>query len=472
MNQGIKMFEDAIEHWRISKGRGTAIIPSNLDDRLMIQGVLQNLYNKNPTAKIVIVVKDFSDRTSIIEYLTTKTGDNCEEFEQLIVNKFIRVFTESFVINSDVKFLGTILCIWYRPDEYNINVKVFVSSHKFILTILNKRLDNVSMVNLYSFCPVLDDFRLEDLQRIRMSTPVRETFIPIEIPKDTEDYNLIRYYDDYIEKSINIFGNFYNIEYARNGNKDLNKSAIDVCYEIAYKNGWNNTLDMSSELNVKLDGLYNPNNLNERANETYKIIRERQKFLANYKSKIDEVIKIVKENEGRRILIISKFGEFANDITTSINFELGKVICGNYHDKVEQIPMVDDNCNPILYKSGAKKGKPRFMGADAQKTQNEFLFNCGKLNVLSTNNAPDKDLNIEVDVVIITSPMCEEIENYLYRLAKVEFPAEIELYTLFVKSSIEHKKVKDKAETKTHTFVNKIENDFVAENNFDYAIAY
>ena len=96
------MFEDAIEHWRISKGRGTAIIPSNLDDRLMIQGVLQNLYNKNPTAKIVIVVKDFSDRTSIIEYLTTKTGDNCEEFEQLIVNKFIRVFTESFVINSDL----------------------------------------------------------------------------------------------------------------------------------------------------------------------------------------------------------------------------------------------------------------------------------------------------------------------------------------------------------------------------------
>ena len=41
------LFVNAIEHWRLNKGIGTAIIPTTVDDRYLILGILQNIYNKS-----------------------------------------------------------------------------------------------------------------------------------------------------------------------------------------------------------------------------------------------------------------------------------------------------------------------------------------------------------------------------------------------------------------------------------------
>ena len=46
--------------------------------------------------------------------------------------------------------------------------------------------------------------------------------------------------------------------------------------------------------------------------------------------------------------IINKRGEFASKVTDYINQFSENVICGNYHDKVEPIPALDD----ILYSGG------------------------------------------------------------------------------------------------------------------------
>ena len=58
----VKLFEDAIYHWRDAKGIGTALIPPPLNDKIMILGVLQRLYSKNPNIISLIVVNNFTER--------------------------------------------------------------------------------------------------------------------------------------------------------------------------------------------------------------------------------------------------------------------------------------------------------------------------------------------------------------------------------------------------------------------------
>ena len=85
------------------------------------------------------------------------------------------------------------------------------------------------------------------------------------------------------------------------------------------------------------------------------------------------------------------------ELDDTLNSLSETTICGNYHDKIEPVPAVDLDGNPIYYKSGIQKGKRKQMCSQAQKTRNVQLFNEGKINILSTNGAPDKDLNININ---------------------------------------------------------------------------
>ena len=141
------------------------------------------------------------------------------------------------------------------------------------------------------------------------------------------------------------------------------------------------------------------------------------------------------------------------------------------HDKVEPIPAVDINGRPIFYKSGPRKGERRTLGADAQKTLNNKLYNLNKLRVLSTNNAPDKSLNGDIDIIIITSPQCEDIETYLYRFTNVYIPSgKLKLYSIYIKNSLEESKINSKLVSEMHSIVNNCENSVVSENNSDFIV--
>lgn len=465
------LFINAIDHWRDNKGIGTALIPAPLNDKAMILGVLQKIYSKTPNFITLIVVNNFVERTEIIEYLTTQDDEeNNNEFKKLINNKLIKIFTINFIQNGNLALLHNLIIV-YHCESICDKLFTILNKTKFRLVVLNNlKLSAEDIAKLYTVCPLLDDFKQNEIDAIRTSTPVEEMRISIEIPSDTEDYRLLQYYDEYISTSINIFGSFDNIEYARVGDKKCNISATQFCYNLALENGWSESLDMNIDLNVQIDNLYNPASIHDRAMQTYEIIRYRNRFLANYKSKLDKILEIVKEHSNEHILIINKFSEFAAKVTEFINDMSENEICGNYHDNVDLIPASDINGNPIYYKSGPLKGERKTFAAKAQKTYNEQRFNLGRINVLSTNNAPDKNLNIPVDVIIITSPQSEDIESYIYRLSNVYYPnKKIILYTLYIKDSVEEKRLQNKTISETHILSNKEKNDEIGEK-FDLVV--
>lgn len=467
-----ELFEQAALNWRDNKGVGTAFVPAPLNDKVLVYQILSRLYARSPAASTVVIVNEFKERTDLIEFLT-HTGDeeNDNEFKKLIDTKLIRIFTQHFLNTGGWNSAAT-LCVWYRPSEYNLGTALYIDRCRFRLVVLNKLFNsNADSTALYKIAPILDCFKQAELDELRVSTPVEEMWISTIIPEDSEDYRLYQYYCKYIETSLNIFGSFDIMQQARIGNTVLNISSAEICAQIAQENGWNEHLDMSYEYNRQIDELYNPNNLRERATQTYEVIRNRSNLVSDYEGKLEKVLELVKAHSGDKILIINKRGEFASKVTDYLNNNSETDICGNYHNKVDNIDAVDVEGNPIYIKSGVEKGKRKAMGAKAQMTLNEKRFNLGKINCLSLSNAPDKSLCVDVDVIIITSPLCEDIKSYLYRLADVNISAEkIKLFSIFCKNTIEQTKLMNKPQTETHEIVNKSEFNAISENNSDFII--
>lgn len=467
-----ELFEQAALNWRDNKGVGTAFVPAPLNDKVLVYQILSRLYARSPTATTVIIVNQFKIRQELIEFLTTSESDeNNEEFKKLLDNKFIRIFTKDFILNGSWHSSST-LCIWYQPEEYIHGVAIYVNWCKYKLIVLNKLFtNNADSIDLYRVAPLLNCFKQAEMDELRVSTPVEETWVDVQIPEDSEAYKLYQYYCKYIETSLNIFGSFDIMQQARIGNTVLNISSAEICNQIARENGWNERLDMSFEYNRQIDELYNPNNLRERATQTYEVIRNRTNLVTDYEGKLDKVLELVKAHSGDKILIISKRGEFANKVTSYLNNNSETDICGNYHNKVDNIDGIDIDGNPIYIKSGPEKGKRKAMAAKAQMTLNEKRFNLDRINCLSLSNAPDKSLCVDVDVIIITSPLCEDIKSYLYRLANVHIRGEkIKLFYIFCKHTIEQTRLFNKPIAETHTIVNKCEFDADDRNKSDFLI--
>lgn len=455
MNKAIEIFNDALNLWRDNKGVGSFLIPSPLEDKVIVLLLLQIVYNKHPDTDVLIIVNKYLERQDIIDYLTKQDNEeNNKEFQKLITDRKIKIWSKNYITANtriDPKYL-----IIYHLDEYNNEIDKLIRHSKFKLIVLNKLLENIEQLqNLYKNCQLLKSFEQKIINEVRCTTPVEEIWIDVTVPTDTEEFKLLEYYNNYINTSLTIFGSFDNMNYARVGDARSNTSATNYCYRIAEENGWNEQLDMSNPINAEIDAMFNPNNVRERASQTYEIIRNRSELLSCYNGKLEEIYKIVKENEGKKILIINKKGKFAATVTEYINKLYGKEVCANYHNDVEPILATDIHGNPVYYKTGDKAGQQKLMMATAQKNFNEQKFNAGIVNVLSTNAAIDRNLNIDVDIVIITSPECDTIEEYFNRLSNVNFSHDgLKLFSIFVKNSSEEKKQLNRPLSETHIVVN------------------
>lgn len=447
-------YEDCIEKWRINLGKGTMIFDKKTDTFPVVLGILQRLYNKSPTYAI-IVVENFKVRSRLIDYLTkTDDEENNKEFQRLIKEKTLRIFTSDFM--NTYHFESTGLFVTIGNESVTDATLEFLRRSKFRLTILTDYLkDNDLRLKLYEVNNVLEGFDQNEINNLRMTTPVEEIQIPVEIDSESVKEELEKC-DKYITQSINIFGSFDIIQQCRVGNPTINISAEQYCNQIALDNGWNDTMDMTVPINVQIDEMYNPCRLRERASMVYDVIRRRSQLLSDYEGKLIEVVNLIREHKDEKFIVISKRGEFAAKVTEYIN-KYTTSSCADYHEKLDNIPAVDINGNELYYKSGINAGKRRMMGAQAQKTLNETKFNFDMVNVLSLSNAPDKSLNINVSNVIITSPQCDTIEQYIYRLNNVNFGESIKLYTLYIKGSGEQKSLLNREISANHKIVNNCE---------------
>lgn len=358
-------------------------------------------------------------------------------------------------------------------NDYNLIKHLYDDSH-FTLCILTKNImDNNFISNVRAILPNIDIADTTVINRTaRLNSPVEEHRWGVElIDKDRESYDK---FTQIINNTLAVFGNLSNIEKSKKGDETNNISAAEFRTTLARNNGWNENLDTSIPFMKDIDDIYNPNILFERACNFYTIAKNRRDLIADNEAKFNTIYNICYANRDKRILIISKRGEYAAKITKYINETAEQrkdnLWCSDYHDCIDTCVDVDTNGDVKLIKSGKDKGKPRLLGWQAQSTRNEKLFNAGVINVLSIKSASNPKLKIACDVVIFTSPLCDDINATKSRFVNVNFEGvPLQTHVIYCNNTAENDILNRTKEKPTIKVINETENNFIGydENSGD-----
>lgn len=385
---------------------------------------------KRPTDKIIILVDLFATRLKIVEYLRNAGTDteNITIFSENYVNRS-KLYSSSFTIFVNIFDITTIRQLEHSSTftfalfTKNLMNNEFTNQVKELLPEINVTVDNNSAV--------VD----------RINSPVEEVRVEVELT-DTEAIDYAKA-NNFITESMSVFGTIENADKCRIGDIANNISAAQFREELAERNGWSPNLDCSLEFNKRLDDIYNPNELYTRAITLYNIMANRRNIVTNCKTKLDIITDIVKNNPNKKILIISKHGDFANDIANTIKNN-ALTNCGICHDSIESQYLTDERGEIIKYKSGAKQGEYKLFGSTF--ISNYFLdeYKNNNINLLSVKFNFNKDADIHVDIIIFTTPLFDTLEEFILKHNKVDFSDPIKVYQLYCVNTIEYTKLKSR----------------------------
>lgn len=438
------------------KGRGSIHCVKPLDYSEIVCRIITQMRNKNPTAKVFIAVKEWANRVKVYdkfkEYNIDSNTINCVT-EGYLNAKYTYSYDICFIIGINE----------VTPEVYNL----FVHSKFRLMILIDDVIDAKKLSSIYEKCkPINNPIDSNSINAYRLSLPVEENQIAVDFA-NTEHLNVYNSYSEYITQVLQIFGDFNTIAYARKGAPD-GRSAEQVLNDIAVYNGWSSTMDMSNPFTKQIDECYNPIVLGEKAHTCYEVMRKRNQLVSDNSAKLKTIAQIVRDNPNDKIIIISKRGEFAAEITNYLNEVFGE-ICGDYHDKVEPRIMTDDNGVPILYKSGSMKGQPRIAHAQAIGSRNLDFYNRGRLRVLSLKNASNTAISANFSVMIITSSLCDTIDEIRYRFNHLDIDSnKLVVYKLFMNETIEEKALGKEKPSPNHTIIEAKKNFvFGSENNED-----
>ena len=274
------------------KGKGSCYAFKPVKAENIITVFINAHRQKRTDTKILIVTSTYDERLKLKEIL--------EKFN-LIDN--VTILTKSF-INTKYNYIYHFTFLIGCNDDYEL-IYALSSQSKFTLNVLTEYNTNPEFTSKLNITlPIIKpNISTSDLAKDRLNLPVEEMHIGVQISDD--DLEQSKKYDEYVATSMSIFGSFENADKCRVGDAVLNISAGEFRYNLAKENGWSETLDTTIDFNRKIDEIYNPNSLFERANTLYGIIRERTNLVTDNKEKLDVIVNIINNNRNKKILIIS-----------------------------------------------------------------------------------------------------------------------------------------------------------------------
>ena len=418
----------------------------------IICDTIYRLIHKRPDEKILIIIGDYSYKTLILDEL--KNAYNLGEF--VFLSEHIQFLGKTYAYTNLYKYIVNILI---GIDDIKYIEKSYIESKFTLCVITNPKLKLQFYTGVWSKLPNIDlGITDNDIVATKINTPIKEYRHPLNL---SEEENIqYKKYTDFIKDSMTVFNNFETVEYCRIGCAANYMSAIDYCTKIAFENGWNTELDMSVEFNVQIDKIYNPNAIHERAQILYNITRERKDFFCSNKNKINEVINIIKANLNRRIVVVCKSGDFANEIQESLIAH--DIPCGAYHNEIPASYMPDENGNNIVYKSGENKGKPKLFKSSSLSTYWQNVYNLKGVNVLCIKATSSVDLNIDIDTIIFTTTLIDDIFKFKARFRNCIFPNDVtEIHRIYFANTIEESSMNKENPSNLITICNK---SITAEN--------
>jgi len=431
-----KYVKEVINGFQANRGRASVYCFHPIDFADLIIKLIDQFYIKSHGVKVFIVVDSFKTRTAIINALASKPNAGYNT----------TILSADYVKTSYLYDYKLIIAVGLNDNLDLIN---FLSRQgKFILSIFTKNImDSNYITSVRSILPNIHvTVSNNSVRTDNIYSPVEERRIAISL--SAEDHELYEKYNEYIATSVSIFGDISIIDKCKYGDSKLNISAVQFREEIAANNGWSSELNTSIEWNKKIDDIYNPNNLFERANNFFTITKQRRDLVTDNEAKLHSILAICTFHSTMQILIVSKRGEFASKVTKYLN-EFTDLKCADYHDNIESSILIDSATNePVLVKSGASKGQPKIVGAQSISTMNLTAFNSKQVNVLSIKSSSNVKLKTAIDLVIFTSPFVDDIIAFKTRFTDVTFNSVPTInYKVYCRGTIENKHLSNQKES-------------------------
>lgn len=424
-----KYVEEVIKGFQQNRGKASVYCFPPIDFAEVVFNVILQFYNRSPGCQVFVAVDSYNTRKAILARIEKHKATDPNIFN-------VKILSADYIKESykyDYRLIITV--------GVNDNLKLLQllnKDSKFMLSILTKNImDTDFITNVRYILPNIETTVSENSIRTdNIYSPVEEYRLGIDLSED--DYTLYQKYNEYINTSISVFGELDNIQKCKYGDPKLNISSAEFRDSLAKENGWNNQLDTTVAWNKQIDDVYNPNVLYERAHNFFNITRQRRDLVTDNVAKLELIRALCSDNYKKKILIVSKRGEFAAEITKYMNTH-GTLECGDYHDCINNAVLIDDASGlPVLIKSGKDKGTPKMIGSQAISTLNMKRFNTGSINVLSIKNSSNVKLQIAVDMVIFTSPFVDDIISFKTRYSDVVFRNQITtLYKVYCRGTIE-----------------------------------
>ena len=456
MKNKSKLIDAVINGFQKNRGKAScycftkSIIPE------LVYSVIYRFINKRDKSNIFIVVDSYTTRKAILDFINNNIDLPDEHVIKCLSIEYIK---QQYIYSYDLLITIGI------NDNLDV-IRKFANENKFMLAILTKNImDSQFITNVRAILPCIDTAAFDNaIKTDNIYSPVEEFRYGVDLSDD--DRELYDKYTDYINTCISIFGDLSNIEKCKRGDSVLGISAADFRNTIANENGWREDLDTSIAFMRQIDEIYNPNVLFERACNFYTITRQRRDLISDNDAKLEIIKDICLEHKDKRILIISKKGEYAAKITKYLKTNTD-LQCGDYHDCLDDCIAIDDNTNlPIVVKSGVNKGKPKIIGSQAQSTLNEARFNAGTINVLSIKSASNIKLKIACDIVIFTSPLCDNIIDTKARFTNIEFAGSPTItYKVYCLNTMENVVMNKEKPNNLITIIDKTENNIMYDEN-------
>ena len=441
------------------KGKGSCYAYKPVKPENILITFINQHRQKRTDTKLLVVVNDFETRLKIVNLL-----------QKFNLSENITILTKTY-INAKYKYDYYFTFIVGINEDFAL-IKHLTDESRFTFAILTEHIVGGFEYSLNSILPIIkSNIQFSDFAKDRMNFPVEEMHIPVQMSDD--DIELSKRYDEYMATSMSIFGSFENADKCRIGDATLNISAGQFRYDLARENGWHERLDTTIEFNARIDELYNPNALYERANTLYNIIRERSRLLTDNTAKLPEIVNIIRKHPNDKIIIVSKRGEFANIVANYIN-DNTELLCGEYHDCIPEQYLKDENGKTIVYKSGENKGKPKLFKSKYLSTTSLNRFNSSdkelEINLLSIKNSSDNELKTAINVVIFTSSVCSTINEFINRFDGIDFKDNVLYsYVLYCANSAESVKLNSRQLTNN---VKLIENDKLVQIDNENGAVY
>lgn len=96
------------------------------------------------------------------------------------------------------------------------------------------------------------------------------------------------------------------------------------------------------------------------------------------------------------------------------------------------------------------------------------FYNTGRLRVLSLKNSSNTAISASFDVMIITSSLCDTIDEIRYRFNHLDIDkSKLKVYKLFMNETVEEKALNKEKASPNHTIIEAKKNFMFGSENTD-----